>query len=334
METNKAPQPIPPPPGVINAIRAGLDVISNHLAVLLPPLALDLLLWFGPRLSIKSALNSMFSSVMDFYSMNGIANEMQVKQMMTAQELLADFFLKYNLLSLLRTFPVGVSSLLESKMPTATPLGIKSAIEIDSLGNVAGLFFLLTMIGWSLGGLYFNWVSGATGIREKASGLGRAVIQTLLFSAILTMTAFMIGIPVMIVLGIIGLIGAELLQVAMFVIALFSAWIIVPVFFAPHGMYLRGQNAFYSIYSSLRMARFTLPSSSMFVLAVFVISQGLNYLWSVPGDDSWMMLVGIAGHAFVTTALLAASFIYYRDMNAWLEIVFERLKPNTAAPQV
>jgi hypothetical protein len=46
-----------------------------------------------------------------------------------------------------------------------------------------------------------------------------------------------------------------------------------------------------------------------------------------------MMLVGIAGHAFVTTALLAASFIYYRDMNAWLEIVFERLKPNTAAPQ-
>jgi len=98
-------------------------------------------------------------------------------------------------------------------------------------------------------------------------------------------------------------------------------------------MYLRGQNAFTSIYASLRMARFTLPSSSMFVLTVFIISQGLNYLWSVPAQDSWMMLVGIAGHAFVTTALLASSFIYYRDMNAWLETVFERLKTNTAAPQ-
>jgi len=107
----------------------------------------------------------------------------------------------------------------------------------------------------------------------------------------------------------------------------------VPIFFAPHGMYLRGQNAFTSIYASLRMARFTLPSSSMFVLTVFIISQGLNYLWSVPAQDSWMMLVGIAGHAFVTTALLASSFIYYRDMNAWLETVFERLKTNTAAPQ-
>ncbi len=46
-----------------------------------------------------------------------------------------------------------------------------------------------------------------------------------------------------------------------------------------------------------------------------------------------MGLVGIAGHAFVTTALLAASFIYYRDMNNWLEIVFERMKPGTATPQ-
>jgi len=150
---------------------------------------------------------------------------------------------------------------------------------------------------------------------------------------IITMLLFLIGIPAMFMLGILGLINAGILQAAMFVLALFGAWIVVPIFFAPHGMYLRGQNAFYSIYASLRMARFTLPTSSMFVLVVFVISQGLNFLWSVPADDSWMTAVGIAGHAFVTTALLAASFIYYRDMNAWLEIVFERLKLDTAARQ-
>jgi hypothetical protein len=69
----------------------------------------------------------------------------------------------------------------------------------------------------------------------------------------------------------------------------------------------------------------------MFVLALFLAAQGLNILWSVPPDDSWMLLVGIAGHAFVTTALLAASFIYYRDMNAWLNIVAERMK--TSAPR-
>jgi hypothetical protein len=43
-----------------------------------------------------------------------------------------------------------------------------------------------------------------------------------------------------------------------------------------------------------------------------------------------MALVGILGHAFVTTALLAASFIYYRDMSAWLTVVLERFKANAA----
>jgi hypothetical protein len=39
-----------------------------------------------------------------------------------------------------------------------------------------------------------------------------------------------------------------------------------------------------------------------------------------------LTLVGIAGHGFISTALLAASFIYYRDMNEWLNTVYERFQ--------
>ena len=49
--------------------------------------------------------------------------------------------------------------------------------------------------------------------------------------------------------------------------------------------------------------------------------------------DSWMTLIGIAGHAFITTSLLAASFIYYRDMQVWLQTVFEKLKANLPTQQ-
>jgi hypothetical protein len=41
-----------------------------------------------------------------------------------------------------------------------------------------------------------------------------------------------------------------------------------------------------------------------------------------------MTLVGILGHSFVATALLASSFVYYRDMTAWLQSAIERLKLN------
>ena len=77
----------------------------------------------------------------------------------------------------------------------------------------------------------------------------------------------------------------------------------------------------------------TLPTSSLFVLSVLLIAIGLNFVWSIPSSDSWMTLIGIAGHAFITTSLLAASFIYYRDMQVWLQTVFEKLKANLPTQQ-
>lgn len=330
METPKNSHLIPPPPGVIYSLKAGLETISTHLSVLLPPLTLDTLLWFGPRLSVQKMFSALFEQMLTFNTGSGLP----VEDLAAAQETIAKWLSNFNLVGALRTFPVGVSSLMTVKMPVQTPLGAQSVIEIGLESNFIGWVFLLTLIGWIAGGLYFSWVSRVTGSREAAFGSGRAVIQTLLFSIVFTALSFAVGIPVLIILSIINIISPGMLQITIFLLALFSAWIIVPIFFAPHGMYLRGQNALYSIYTSLRMTRFTLPTSSIFVLTVFLISQGMNFLWSVPSEDSWMLLVGIAGHAFITTALLAASFIYYRDMNIWLEMVFERLKPGTAAPQI
>jgi hypothetical protein len=81
------------------------------------------------------------------------------------------------------------------------------------------------------------------------------------------------------------------------------------------------------------MARFTFPTSGMFVISVLILSQGMNYLWRVPPSDSWMTLVGIAGHAFITTAVLASSFVYYRDMNVWLQTIFEQWQKTRTVPK-
>ncbi|MBK8618579.1 MAG: hypothetical protein IPN96_16020 [Anaerolineales bacterium] len=92
-------------------------------------------------------------------------------------------------------------------------------------------------------------------------------------------------------------------------LSLVSMWVIVPLFFWPHGIFLKQQNFVTSVLSSVQMARFTLPTSSMFVLTVFLLTFGLNFVWSIPPEDSWVTLLGIFGHSFVTTALLAGSFI-------------------------
>jgi hypothetical protein len=42
--------------------------------------------------------------------------------------------------------------------------------------------------------------------------------------------------------------------------------------------------------------------------------------------SSWLAFIGIVGHAFVVTGLLAATFVYYRDATRWVERVQQQIK--------
>jgi hypothetical protein len=328
---------LPPPPGVIRSLRAGFDAVSNHIGLILWPVALDLFLWLGPRFSIGGLVNPFFQLVFE-EARKSLTSSADLQRFSDFQSGFGEIVARFNLLSLLgklQTFPVGISSLLAQTMPVKTPLGVQSVVQVSSVPGLMGLMFLLVLLGWIAGGLYFRWVSGTAlgnSKREDEIGFGWVILQTVILSVLWFIGLLMLIIPVMIVLTLLTLLSPALASGAFFVMLILSFWLIVPLFFTPHGIFVRKQNAFYSIFTSLRMARFTLPTSGLFVLSVILLTTGLNYLWSVPPDDSWMLLVGIAGHAFITTALLAASFVYYRDMNAWLQTIFEQLQQKQTSP--
>ena len=156
-----------------------------------------------------------------------------------------------NLVSKFRTFPIGISSLLAQKMPaTGTPLGEQSIVEISSLPVLIGVALVLTTIGWVGGGLYFRWVSGtALGQEETGISLLRAVIQTLILSVCWLIGLMMVLLPLMFVLTLLALINPILANGAIFVIVLLAFWLVVPLFFMPHGIFARRQNAFVSAHT-------------------------------------------------------------------------------------
>jgi hypothetical protein len=78
------------------------------------------------------------------------------------------------------------------------------------------------------------------------------------------------------------------------------------------------------------LARLTLPSTSLLLLIFLLISEGLNVLWNIPKNSSWLLLLGIVGHAFVTTSLLASSFVYYRDAESWVNELVKEIKLSSA----
>ncbi len=320
----------PPPPGVIGSLRAGFDAVASHVSLILLPAVLDILLWLGPRLSMSGLRNPTLPDALT--SLPGL------QQFIAFQASANEAMKHFNLLSLLgrlQLFPIGVSSLLVQKPPLQTPFGSQQVVEISSSPAIFGLGFLLIVLGWMVGGLYFRWVSGIVlgdAQHEMEISPARAIIQTLLLSVVWTVSLMILIVPLTMILLVLLILSPVLASVAAFIILLLSFWLVVPLFFTPHGIFMRGQNAFYSIFTSLRMARFTLPTSGLFVVCVLLLSIGLDYLWNVPPDNSWMKLVGIGGHAFITTALLAASFVYYRDMNVWLQTVFERLQQKQSIP--
>jgi hypothetical protein len=325
-------QTLPPPPGVIGALKAGFEAVSSHILLILMPLALDLFLWLGPRLSISKIFGPLYA-IMFEQARRGLTSQDDIQRFAGFQKIFDEGLQRFNLVSLLsklQTFPIGISSLLARNMPADSPMG-QNTVQVTSPLVVLGYMFLLIIVGWIVGGLYFRWVS-ETVLGQVGISPVRAIAQTFILSLIWFMVMMVVSIPIMFVLTLLMFINPLLASGALFIFVMLSFWVIVPLFFVHHGIFVRGQNAFHSILTSFKMARFTLPTSGMFVFSAFILSTGLDYLWSVPKSNSWMTLVGIGGHAFITTALLAASFVYYRDMNVWLQAVLEELQQKKNLP--
>ena len=319
---------LPPPPGVFGSLKAGFDVVSNRVILILLPLVLDLLLWLGPRFSVDGLLSPYLRLVFT-QARRGVA-EADLERFLQYQSIMTEWLQNFNLLSLLsklQLFPIGITSLSAQTLPVENPFGLPDVVIVSSIWILLGLAVVLIPAGWIGGGVYFRQVAGSIlGEEEAGISLSSAIFQTFLLSVIWFIGLLVIFVPLMLVLSLLTLVSPLLANIVLLVFMFMSFWLIVPIFFTPHGIFVRRQNAFSSIHSSLRMIRFSLPTSGMFVLSVFLLSRGLDVLWSVPENNSWLALVGFAGHAFITTVLLAASFIYYRDMTDWLKTVSERFQ--------
>jgi len=105
-------------------------------------------------------------------------------------------------------------------------------------------------------------------------------------------------------------------------------WMLIPLVFSPHGVFVMQQKAMPSMMMSSRMVRFFLPGTGSFVMVCVLINEGMNLLWTSTPSNSWLTLIGILAHAFVVTSLLTSTFIYYREGYAWMQ---ENLQHMNAA---
>jgi hypothetical protein len=326
-------QVISAPPNLIKAILSGFDAIANHIGLILFPVALDVFLWLGPHLRVKGLLEN---AIQQFTTLPGLVTPETADMIKLTREYWLAAAARVNLFSALRSFPVGIPSLMVSRQPVITPYGTPPFWEVSSLGVAALFWIMLTLVGMVLGALFFILIGQVTrgerlDWRQTFSALPWASLQVILLALFWLAVLLAISIPASCALTLVtvtGIGGSTLGIILYFGLML---WVMFPLAFSPLGILVDKRKVWPSVVDSVRLTRFTLPTTGLLFIIIIFFSEGMDFLWNVPAESSWITLLAVTGHAFIVTSLLATYFIYYRDANRWMQRVIQQAKLSSIA---
>ncbi len=306
-------------PRLIASLTEGFNTVANHIYLILFPLLLDTFLWLGPHIRVKNLLQPLITEITS--QMPELATPEIMEVANWSKEIWDIILNHFNLISLVRVYPIGIPSLMAGLSPIETPYGTPSFYESTNAVQVVVLWLAFSLFGIILGSLYFEAISRSTDNQETQFSLTYAINdfwQILLFTMLFFVFLVLFSFPVMIIVALLSLISAALGEIILLFIFVVLLWFIMPLVFAPHGVFVEHKSITSSISNSIKLVRNYLPGTGMFILTALLLYQGLNLLWETAPDSSWMSLVGIFGHAFISTGLIASSFVYYRKGMAWM----------------
>jgi len=312
------------PPRLFASLKAGFDAVASHIGLILFPVALDALLWFGYHLRIKTWLMPMVDS---YLKLSKLSSTAELKTLLeTSKQTWQTIAESFNLVIFIRSYPLGIPSLISGLQPTTTPLGVPPVIDFQSAWGSAGFMVLFTLVGIILGAQYFFMVARVAN-RDTEHVATRDIFavlwQVLLFNLVFYGVVVLVSLPILMIVTIIIMLSPALGQLVLVAVVFIVAWLSLPLIFSTHGIFTYRQPFRASLATSIRLGRYAGPQIAMFAVVILILGTGMNMLWAVPSADSWLLLIGIAGHAFVSTALLAGSFIYYRSAVRWVQEVIQ-----------
>jgi hypothetical protein len=314
------------PPRLIPTIGTGFNLVASNPQLLVIPVVLDLFLLFGPRLRMKTLLQPM---VDDMTTMLSQYSPPEVMPMLVELKKLWNLLLEqFNLFTLVRTFPIGVNSLMAGHQTLSSPMGASTIFEVANINHAFGWWLVIALLGILLGTFFYHGVARYTAPEKTGLSFKTLLTQyaeSVLLSFIVLVILLLLMIPSSMLISVASLINPFVAQIVLFMISIFLLWLVLPLYFAPFAIFTQQQGALRSMITGLKLTRFAFANIGMFLLFQFVISQGMDIIWNIAPDNSWLILVSVAGHAFIGTSLLASTFIYYRAANIWLDEALKRI---------
>jgi hypothetical protein len=332
MENNKNQSAITAP-RLIPTFVSGFNSIANHIYLILFPLALDLFLWLGPLIRIKNLVQPVIERTIQ--DMSSVYPSETIQMMQATKDAILQFFEHFNLLFTLRTFPIGVPSLILGIAPLDNPIRHLTINEVSSSTIALVIVIVCLLVGLIVGSIYFGLialVANGKPLNFDVTQFLNQIKTSLVYFLLVVLLAIGLALPVICLSSSIAAFLPSLGSIPFFIIGLILVWLLLPFVFSPHGIFAGQQTAFGSIGTSIRLVRKYLPGTGLFFLIAILLSQGLDMLWATPAENDWLILVGILGHAFISSGVLAASFVYYSKGITYMQEMMRKEAARKAMP--
>lgn len=299
MENN--PQKETPWRPILGPLAAGFELVTSRWWLLLLPVALDVFLWLGPRLSIAPFWRQLVAALpADALPADSVAQ-------------LAEAATSTNLFSLL-SFPYfGVPVLMSGLLaPAATPLPAASW-PLDGGGGTLLTALLVSFGGIVLAVLYHTLLARALvgADSRRLQRLPRLVTRLLGLVIFVAFFLLLIYLPLALVAGLLSLLSPLISLLVLTVGIAFMMWYLLFLGFSVHAIVLGGLPVLAAVRVSVGVVRQQMLTALWLLLIVFGSRAVLTLLWHAVDLGNWLTLVSIVGHAFVVTSLVAATYVYF-----------------------
>lgn len=314
-------------PSPFKAIRSGAETVASHIYLILFPIALDLYLLFGTRFTVSKAVNNLLAQV----QLPANAAQDLMVTWNGAVQMLKEYFTYFSLTSVLRTLPFGIPSLLAGQALTTNPLSRIKTTELTSSGQISLWFVVFSLIGLLAATFYYKFCAMAVNKQARKISFSQTFNDFASNIALPMLTIIFLAIvllPGLLIIGILSAITPFLGTIGYLIVLSILISIFLPLFFTPFATALYGEGFLKSVLLSIQTFRPTGPATSIFIFLAISSTYLTNLLWQSAPDDSWMLLVGIFGHALITTILVASSFHLFIEAISNVRMAFQPVQPS------
>jgi hypothetical protein len=202
-------------------------------------------------------------------------------------------------------------------MPEKTPLSAP-VYELEGMALWLAIMVALTIVGLLLAALYLSLIGLAMKSDEErpagvvAFGVAVFLSTVRLFGLgiIFLVILCMVWLPLLPIAFLVGILAGSL-----FVVVMLAGFVLVVTYMSLSvpGIVFNGRPLLRAVLESVRLVHGNALQTTNLLLVVVLLGSGTNLLWQLADNGSWLTLVSIAGHAFISTALASAIFVFYRD---------------------